>query len=152
MRKLIIAALLAAMAGAASAQDYNSAPNYGVVRLSPGFRPDPHMVSLRAGGSIDARTRFSDCRGFITQAPDIRLFWDGNGSLPLRLSVTSNADTTLVVNGPGGEWYCDDDSGGGTNPAVALNPTAGRYEIWVGTYSAGTSQPAYLAISELTNY
>jgi hypothetical protein len=154
MRPIIVAALGLALMGAApaAAQDYNSSTNYGDLRLSPGFTPDPALVTLRAGGSIDASTRFNTCRGYITEAPDMRLFWDGSGSLSLKISAMSNADTTLVINGPNGEWYCDDDSGEDSNPSVTMKPTAGRYEIWVGTYSSGETKQAVVSISELSSF
>ena len=149
---LALGLALAAVAAPAAAQDYNSTPNYGEVRLSPGFTPDPHLTSMRAGGTIDASTRFNECRGFITEQPDMRLFWDGKGTMNLRISAISNADTTIVVNGPNGEWYCDDDMGDDNNPLVTLGSVSGRYEIWVGTYSSGDPQPAVLSISELSNF
>jgi len=73
------------------------------------------------------------------------------GSYPLIISVRSNADTTLVVNGPDGSWYCDDDGGNqGLNPSIRFNgPSSGRYEIWVGTYGNSSLQPAELHISEV---
>ena len=69
------------------------------------------------------------------------------------ISAASNADTTLVVNGPDGSWYCDDDGGNsGANPMVRLNsPRSGRYEIWVGTYANASLQPARLHISEVSS-
>lgn len=153
MRLLIAAAACAlAFAGAVSAQDYNADPNYGDITLAPGFTPDPHLVSLRAGGDLSATGAGSGCSGYITQAPDFRLNWSGKGSLNLKISVLSKADTTLVVNGPNGEWYCDDDTGEDNNPLVTLGSQAGRYEIWVGTYSSGDPQPAVLSISELNNF
>lgn len=154
MKTMLFAAglALAALAGSAAAQDYNANANYGDVRLSPGFTPDPHLIAMRAGGTIDASTRFNTCRGFITAQPDARLWWDGKGSLNLKISAISNSDVTLVVNGPNGEWYCDDDSGDGFNPLVTLSPVAGRYEIWVGTYSSGETKPAVLSISEVTSF
>lgn len=156
MRPIIAAAqalaVILACAAPAAAQDYNAATNYGEVTLRPGFTPDPHMVALRAGGSIDASTRFGSCSGYITQQPDYRLYWNGDGNLNLTISAISNADVTLVVNGPNGEWYCDDDSGEDLNPLLALKPTAGRYEIWIGTYSAGQPKNAVLSISELRGF
>lgn len=149
---LALGLALAAVAAPAAAQDYNSTTNYGEVRLSPGFTPDPHLIGLRAGGSIDASTRFNTCRGFITQQPDVRLYWDGKGTMNLRISAISNADTTIVVNGPNGEWYCDDDAGDDSNPLVTLSPVPGRYEIWVGTYSSGQTKPAVISISEVTSF
>ena len=146
------AAALAAMAtaGAAVAQDYNANPNYGTVSLTAGFTPDPHVTNLQAGGNLNASDLSSSCRGTITNAPDLRLNYTA-GSFPLIFSVSSNSDTTLVVNGPDGSWYCDDDGGvNGLNPAVRFaSPTSGRYEIWVGTYNSGATQPAQLVISEL---
>ena len=66
--------------------------------------------------------------------------------------MLSRSDTTLVVNGPNGEWYCDDDSGEDINPLVTLGSNAGRYEIWVGTYDIVDPQPAVLSISEVASF
>ena len=134
----------------ASAQDVDGRPNYGELSLDAGFADDPRIVDLAAGGDLNADRVSSDCRGFITNAPDYRLHYN-SGSLPLIISVASQSDTTLVVNGPDGSWYCDDDGGeNGLNPSVRFNePLSGRYEIWVGTYSSGATQPAELHISEL---
>ena len=149
VRTLAVAVSLAAAAPIA-AQDVNADPNYGTVELAAGFAPDPHVVAVRAGGSLPASGIRSGCRGFITAAPDVRLDYAA-GSFPLIISVAAAADTTLVINGPDGSWHCDDDSGeSGLNPSIRFNnPAAGRYEIWVGTYRAGFSQPARLHISEV---
>lgn len=152
-RKTALAAVLAAAAALpAGAQDFNAQPNYGELTLETGFTPDPRTVQLRAGGDLNARSLSSACSGFITRAPDVRLNFSG-GNLPLILSVAARSDTTLVVNGPDGSWYCDDDGGAnGLNPSVRFNnPSGGRYEIWVGTYAAGDPQPASLSISELSS-
>ncbi len=148
-RFLLVAAALAC-ASAAVAQDTSADPNYGTLSLEAGFANDPRVVSLRAGGNLPASEAGSNCRGFITDAPDVRLHYDA-GSLPLIISVDADSDTTLVVNAPDGSFYCDDDGGeNGLNPSVRFNrPQSGRYEIWVGTYSAGVSRPARLHISEL---
>ncbi|HEY0325482.1 MAG TPA: hypothetical protein VGC46_05820 [Allosphingosinicella sp.] len=152
-RKIALAAVLACAAALpAGAQDFNARPNYGELTLESGFTPDPRVVNLRAGGDRDAQNLSSSCRGFVTNAPDVRLHFDA-GSLPLIISVASGADTTLIVNAPDGSYYCDDDGGvNGLNPAVRFNrPMSGRYEIWVGTYSSGTTQPAELHISEVSS-
>ena len=110
------------------------------------------MVAVRSGGEINASTVSQSCAGFISNAPDVRLNYTA-GSLPLIISVAADADTTLVVNGPDGSWYCDDDAGAhGLNPMVRFNsPKPGRYDIWVGTYGNASLQPAQLHISELTS-
>ena len=134
----------------AGAVDPFAAANYGTLNLRSGFTPDPQVVSMRAGGTINAQNVASHCRGYITRAPDLEVTYTG-GSLPLIISVGANTDTTLVINGPDGQWHCDDDGGnGGLNPAVRFNnPRTGTYDIWVGTYSSGASQPATLHVSEL---
>ncbi|WP_284734680.1 hypothetical protein [Sphingosinicella terrae] len=151
---LAAAAMLAASAavGPAVAQDFNAAPNFGSVNLRAGFTPDPRVVAVRAGGELDASGLSSSCRGFISNAPDVRLNYTP-GNYPLIISVASSADTTLVVNGPDGSWYCDDDGGvNGLNPSLRFNdPQGGRYEIWVGTYRSGRLEGARLHISEVSS-
>ncbi len=154
MLKMFTGAAAAALAlsGAAAAQDYSLSPAFGSVSLSGGFSPDPYTVSLRSGGSIDAGSRIGgSCRGYVANAPDFRLQFSP-GSLPLILSVASSADTTLVVNGPDGSWYCDDDGGDGLNPSLRFgSPMGGQYDIWVGTYGNASMQNATLHISELSS-
>ena len=147
-RSLIAAtAALMLVAPAAQAQDTSATATYGSVRLNSGFTPDPHSVSLTAGGSIDATSVGSPCRGSIARAPDYEVTYSA-GSLPLYITSTSSSDTTLVVNAPDGRWYCDDDTNG-NNPLVTFtSPRSGTYDIWVGTYGGGTAS-ATLAISEL---
>lgn len=148
----LAASILLAAAVPASAQDFNATPNYGTINLRTGFTPDPRVVAVQSGGDLDASRVDSSCAGFISSAPDVRLVFEA-GSLPLIISVASRADTTLVVNGPDGRWYCDDDGGvNGMNPAIRFShPASGRYEIWVGTYGRATLQDARLNISELTS-
>lgn len=149
----IVAALAACVLAAlpASAQDISGRPNYGTIELNSGFTPDPQVVALRSGGNIDAERLSANCRGYISNAPDVRLVFSAGSTLPLIISVNSSADTTLVINAPDGSWYCDDDGGQrGLNPSIRWNrPMSGRYEIWVGTYGNASLQPADLHISEL---
>lgn len=150
LAKSAVAAVTAALLCApAAAQNINADPTYETVRLNSGFTPDPYTVSLQSGGSIEASQAASSCRGYVANAPDVRLHYS-SGSLPLIISVAASADTTLVINAPDGRWYCDDDSGDGYNPSVRFNsPGSGRYEIWVGTYGGANLEPATLNISEL---
>lgn len=138
-----------ALSASAGAQTWSADPTYGSVSLNAGFTPDPYRVDVSAGGSISAQGRFSDCRGYIADAPDFRVHYSA-GSLPLYIGVDAEADTTLVINGPDGQWYCDDDGADEPlNPLLSWgNPPSGQYDIWVGTYSSGGLQPATLYISE----
>lgn len=148
---LSVFVLSSSAAPAAWGQDPGAAPISGVIDLAAGFLPDPVVRQVRAGGTINANTIGGTCNGYISNAPDINLNYSA-GAMPLIISVDAAADTTLVVNGADGSWYCDDDSGPtGSNPMIRLNkPASGRYDIWVGTYSAGATQPARLHVSELS--
>jgi len=154
MLKVLTGAAVAALAltGVSAAQDYSLSPSYGSVSLSGGFSPDPYTVNLQSGGSIDASSRLGgSCRGYIANAPDFRLQFSP-GSLPLILSVASGSDTTLVVNAPNGQWYCDDDGGNGLNPSLRFgSPMAGQYDVWIGTYGGSSLQNATLYISEVSS-
>lgn len=149
--KLLAAASAIAFAVPAIAQDLNGEPNYGTVELTSGFSDDPYVVSMQSGGVIDASALGNPCTGYITEAPDVRLIYEASATYPLIISVNSGADTTLVVNAPDGQWYCDDDTGTtGLNPMVRFNnPMTGRYEIWAGTYGSASLAPAELNISEV---
>ena len=148
---IIASAAAAALAVPASAQDPAGASLNGEVTLTTGFHSDPRSVNVIAGGTLDAARLGGSCAGVVAANPDYKLNFTA-GSLPLIISVASAADTTLVINGPDGRWYCDDDSGNGDNPSVRFaHPQSGRYDIFVGTYSAGTPRSARLQISELTS-
>ncbi len=146
---VILSAMLLASAPAL-AQDFTLDPTFGEVTLDAGFIPDPHEVDLAAGGDIDAALEVDiSCVGYIADAPDYRLFYTP-GDFPLIISALSEADTTLVINNPNGEWFCDDDSAGDFNPMVEFtDPASGQYDIWVGTYIAGDFPDATLRISEI---
>jgi len=155
----ILAAVAAAAvvlgAGAASAQNWQAQATYGHIQLAAGFTPDPHEISMTAGGEIRASDQLGNaCPGFIANAPDYDLVWQaGNTTRPLVISVDSQTDTTLVVRTPSGQWLCEDDGGfNGMNPGMRIDsPQSGLYDIWVGTYAGGYA-PATLSISELTSH
>ena len=128
--------------------DFTLEPNYGSVRLETGFTPDPWTKSILAGGSIPASAAKSGCEGKVSAAPDLQLNYTA-GDLNLTISAVASEDTTLLINTPGGRWYCDDDGGGEFNPLVTISdPESGRYDIWLGTYNDNMVQST-LQISEL---
>jgi hypothetical protein len=155
MRRLLLTVgLLTAVAGPALAQpDYSRRPSFGTLNLTGGFPNDPRIVNLTAGGTLDAATLGPGCLGSVANSPDYRVNYTANGGLPLIFSVASDADTTLVINGPDGTWHCDDDGGEqGVNPAIRFqSPQSGQYDIYVGHYNQGRRIPARLYISELTS-
>ena len=125
-------------------------PLYGTVNLNAGFTPDPHDVDVRAGGDTDVDTLSlpSNCTGHIvTGQPDVRVNFTA-GSAPFRIASCADSDTSLIINDPSGNWHCDDDTEG-RNPVVNFNGArSGQYDVWVGTYSEGSSQPAKVRITE----
>ena len=143
---LALAAALA-LPGAALAQNVGLTANYGEIRLNAGFTPDPYRVNLTAGGSINAYTDTDlpgACVGKISNAPDFEVTYSA-GSLPLVFRSRSSSDTTLIINGPDGRWYCDDDSWGDGDAEVRFNkPSSGTYDIWVGTYGSSTASASRL--------
>ena len=61
-------------------------------------------------------------------------------------------DTTIVVNDASANWFCDDDGGGNLNPMLDIvQPPSGQYDIWVGSYRAGTNIQGTLFVTELPN-
>ena len=130
-------ALSVAGGPSASAQNASATPNFGSARLSAGFSPDPHTVRVVAGGSIDAYDETplpTACVGKISSAPDYRVTYSA-GAFPLVFRTVASEDTTLVINGPDGEWSCDDDSyGDGDAQVVFRKPQSGVYDVWVGTF------------------
>jgi hypothetical protein len=150
---LLLAAAAATLSTAAMAQpDFTRRPAFGTINLSSGFADDPRIVDVTAGGQLNAATLGEGCVGSVANSPDVRLNYEA-GELPLIVSVSSSEDTTLVINGPDGRWYCDDDSGeNGLNPAVRFDsPQSGQYDIYIGHYAQGRRIPARLFISELTS-
>jgi hypothetical protein len=120
--------------------------------LVSGFTPDPYVIGVTAGGTIDVSTTWPECRGYVRDSSNYLLTFTG-GPLPLLISAASDVDTTLIVEAPDGQVYCDDDSGEGPlNPALNFTPAqTGNYNIWVGTYSSSSAgTPATLHISELS--
>ena len=111
--------------------------NYGSIELDGGFLPDPVIRDVSAGGNTDA-SRISGCSGYISNAPDLELNYS-NPALELSFFVESASDATLLINGPAGNWYCNDDfsTTSDTNPGIVFeDPAPGIYDIWVGTYSS----------------
>lgn len=125
-------------------------PAFGSIVLVTGFEPDPVTLELQAGGPVDVFEALGqDCRGFAAAAPDYRLDYEA-GSLDLYISASSDADATLIVYGPGGQWLCNDDGAEGLNPGIHLDrPSSGSYLIWVGTYNSGAFEASALHVSEL---
>jgi hypothetical protein len=149
VRRSAIALSLGVGCVAIARPDTAANPLFGTMRLSSGFNPDPHVVVMRAGGDVDVQTQGlpSHCGGYIAPIqPDVRLVW-ASGTSTLRIAACSGTDTTLIVNDAHGNWHCADDVEG-QNPVLEFRDGSGRYDIWVGAWSAGAARSAELRVTE----
>ena len=142
MSIVAVAAALSA-AGAAAAQD-PSANAGGGSSKNAGFTPDPITASIYSGGGINvANTIGGSCVGMIANAPDYEFNYTA-GSFPLSFQIRSQGDTSLIINGPDGRWYCNDDANG-LNPVLTWGrPASGSYDIWVGAVGDAASATLYI--------
>jgi hypothetical protein len=105
------------------------------VGIGPGFT----AVNLlgRSGGTVNALhvgvgSNGEPCTGNIEEASNHRL--RVTDTITATFAVMANADTTLVITGPGGP-YCSDDFDG-LNPGLhAMTLEAGIYDVYVGNFS-----------------
>lgn len=128
-------------------------PTFGSGSLSTGFLPDPYLVRMTSGGNVDVSylNNGYGCTGHATTAPDFRLFWSGNGDELNFMFIpdSSSDDTTLIINDPNGNWYCNDDFAG-VNPGISFNTAvSGQYDIWIGSFWFDENVSGQLNISEL---
>jgi hypothetical protein len=115
------------------------------VSLSAGFLPDPVTFDVVSGGGNDASDLGGSCVGAIASSPDVVVNFRSNGG-PLSFGVYSDGDTTLVINGPDGRYYCSDDVQG-LNPAFGWDSApSGQYDIWVG--AIGEPASSTLVVTE----
>lgn len=131
-----------------SSQSISSEPNFGTLSLIEGFEPDPQTVSVTSGGSVEVG--IGDCSyGYVSDAPDVDMYYTTSGNTDLYIYVVGDGDTTLLINTPTGNWACDDDGYGDGDPLVVLrNAPGGLYNIWAGSYSSDYHDAA-IFISEV---
>ncbi len=139
-----------ATTSAAATLNYAGISNVGSKYLEAGFEPDPATKDMNAGGTLDAGYLGDDCHGFVTSVPDFSVAYTASNTPLLRFFFVGSGDTTLIVNSPSGDYFCGDDSYGTTNPTVDFDdPSSGRYDIWVGTYSSGPTISGTLSVTEV---
>jgi len=106
---------------------------YGNFTVGAGFTPDPQTATGVSGysaeGRVDAAAFGKQCTGFIDVTPDHTI--TVTSSVNLRLTVSSEIDSVLVIRGPAGT-FCDDDSAGSGDAQVNALFTPGEYEVYIG--------------------
>lgn len=101
---------------------------YESFTLSPGFRPDPAVGTGESGGSRQTSCGYVDSAG----APDHVLTLQDAFEY-LRVSVESEGDVSLLIEGPGGQ-ICSDDVVG-LLPEVEGYWPEGTYRFWIGDFN-----------------
>jgi len=125
------------------------APAIDGIPLATGFMPDPSLVRGQAGGPVEGRALAPSvplCRGWVPATPQHTITLT-TAFTRLRVIVNAQADTTLLIRGPDGQYRCADDNDG-LNPVVEGAFAPGTYQIYVGAYSQGTSTPYVIGFTE----
>ena len=118
------------------------------VDLQAGFPLDPTFVSVNGGGDLNAAAIDPECPGYVNQQPVVTVNWSGTADF-VEAFFVSDDDPTLVVVGPDGNVYCNDDANDHLqDPVVSIdNPIEGQYRIWVGSYARNQLIPGVLVLT-----
>ncbi len=131
--------------------NYSLPAVYGSTALTSGFVPDPFTVGVTAGGPASAASAGGGCYGYTTSAPTFSVNYTSGAFPTLRFYFIGSGDTTMIINTPGGNFVCVDDSFGTLNPTIDFNsPSSGRYDVWVAAYAQGGSAGGTLYVTENT--
>lgn len=147
---LVLSGLIGTAAAAHACPAPELAPNEFEIELAAGFSPNPHVDDdVIAGGPIDLSNCFNTYVGFVSESPDVDVYWSGR-SPRLSFLVESNADTVILVNDPLGGWHYNDDAVSNTsNARVNIdNPPEGIYNVWLGVFGAQDVVAARVLIEE----
>jgi hypothetical protein len=146
----IVVFALAIATTAGSAATAQQAPGTAFITLNPeaGFPLDPFVVSLQAGGPVDASTLAKGCKGFTTKNPALAVDYRGKAEL-LKVFFYSDGDPVLLIQTPDGKFVCNDNTSPALlDPTVTLTrPAQGRYNVWLGSALARDLIPGFLAFT-----
>lgn len=149
-----VLALVAASQIANACPSYNNPTVFGSANIPANFMPDPYVRNLTAGGTVNLQSCGFNFPGFTVSRPDFRFIYSGTsptGQLTIALEARSNVDTILLVNTPDGNWHFNDDYRGTNSAITFFSPLQGQYDVWTGSYTQSSNNPAQLIITEL-NY
>lgn len=154
-RRNAIASLSLAIAlgftGRAAAQYLapNAPPQFGVLQVRDGFAPDPMVADGNGGGRVSLQSVHPSCRGYASEAPS-HVIMARSGIRFLAIMVQAGYDSTLLVQTPDGQIYCNDDTDG-RQPRVEISAGPGPIRVWVGSYSSSNGGPYRLGLSNSTS-
>ncbi|MGF1676223.1 MAG: hypothetical protein ACFCUV_21440 [Rivularia sp. (in: cyanobacteria)] len=99
-----------------------------VIRIKPDFQPDPLILSGESGG-----TQKTNCGNISTQPNRVI---EVTQSLPyLRLTVESQGNPTLLIDGPEGRFCVLADSYSQNRPEISGYWASGKYSLYIGELS-----------------
>ena len=136
---------------AAACPNWEAQPSFGAIELIEGFPNDPYQRRIAAGGRYNVGNCLRDRNlvGTVASAPDFDLYYTTSGNTPLTIYVRSSYDTVLLISDPYGNWWFDDDSGGGHDPLLYFpNAADGLYNIWIGSFESRSGLPGTLIFTE----
>jgi heat shock protein HslJ len=122
------------------------------IDLQAGFPLDPTFVSVNGGGQLDAGLLGRGCKGYVNLQPVVTVHWTGAAEM-VRVFFLSDGDPTLVIIGPDGKLYCNDNAGKQLlDPFVQIDkPKTGDYRIWVGSTAKRDLIPGVLVMTAKQN-
>lgn len=100
---------------------------------------DPLTQEITAGGDVPAfnlDTGTTACTGFINAEPSLVFDWSGEAEA-LRVYFEGDSDATMLIRGPDGAFFCNDDADGSRNlnPLVEIAaPAEGQYSVYIGSF------------------
>ena len=121
------------------------------ININPQFVANPLTFKGMSGGAITAReitktenTATGYCDGFVDRQPNHILKLNSFFNF-LKVEVASQADTTIIIQGPGGVW-CNDDTDN-VNPIIEGQWQPGIYRVWIGSYQADSNNDYQIKIT-----
>ncbi len=121
--------------------------------VRPKFAPDPMQLKGVTGGQSTAAsvagtaaTETGACLGHMDSQPYHRLELKSRFRY-LSVVASSATDTTILIKGPDGGIWCNDDFQG-KDAGISGEWLPGSYDVWVGQYSKTKAVPYVLKVSE----
>ena len=134
-----IACVIVGTTGAANAQSE--------VMQAPIDNGEADVFTVQAGGPVWGLEFSTECMGFFAGEPSILV--DATAGQNLGIYAVSEQDTTLAVQTPSGQFICNDDAFGNSNPALSITATeTGIYSISAGSFDPEIMTMAFVGVGQ----
>jgi hypothetical protein len=141
-------AIVVTAEGVATAAQQAPPPAFVTINPEAGLPLDPFVISLQAGGPVDAATVAKECNGFVTKNPALTIDYKGKSEI-LKVFFYSDGDPVLLIQSPDGKYVCNDNTNAALrDPTLTLSkPAQGRYNVWLGSARPRDLIPGFLVFS-----